>query len=348
MKIKAYRLSFTSPVHFAGARKDYSSSEKWLHSDTLYSAIMDAWSHLGINITANPREMGFYLSSAFPYYKKDKISPPLYFFPRPYMHTNLKVKEENIKKLKKIKWYEQGFFEQIINTIPVTNPDNKLYNEFFTNEDGFDEKFILEEEQPKVKVGRQGKDSEPYFVQRIYFKPPSGLFFLVVFKDDKEELKLTQALNFLQDEGLGSYRTIGFGSFTFSSEEIELRIPEQSDFCCTLSLFCPPGRDYLNAIMPGSSYELLKRGGWMTEEGHRTLRKKSINMFAEGSIFNFKGITTPDYGNIKIAGSVHDVSPGKERFGITHPVYRFGLGFFIPVKQINSSSMTPKGESKFV
>jgi CRISPR/Cas system CSM-associated protein Csm4 (group 5 of RAMP superfamily) len=73
-----------------------------------------------------------------------------------------------------------------------------------------------------------------------------------------------------------------------------------------------------------SSYDTLKRSGWITAEGYQTFRKKGVYMFAEGSVF--KGDASPK-GRKAI-----DITPDAEFIKLPHKIYRCGESIFLPVK----------------
>ena len=70
-----FRFRFTAPLHIANVRSDFDRSEKTVRSDSLYAAIIQAWSVLGIEhpILSNQNEntippLGFTISSLFLYF----------------------------------------------------------------------------------------------------------------------------------------------------------------------------------------------------------------------------------------------------------------------------------------
>jgi len=337
IKFNVIKLNFgDNPVHFATPSKDYTTSETILHSDTLYSALLDVAFNLDLLKSSDEGNYGFYLSSAFPYYYDSKNNKTYYFFPRPLI-TEVRPPDEYSKKWKKVKWIEKSLFEKII-----TNPDELQISEKniqgeFLIPDGlekFDSNFILKEEQPRVKVGLPGIDSEPYYVQRIYFQNNCGLFFITLFDNDEIKKIFYNILDFLKYEGFGSYRTIGFGQFTYTTDEgINISSPENSNYACTLSLFCPENKEQLFQMLKDASWQLIKRGGWITNHQYK-FRKKNVTMFSEGSIFfipdNAKNIKK--INSFKVIGSILNVAPSNENISIPYPVFRYGKGIFIPVK----------------
>jgi CRISPR-associated protein Csm4 len=66
-------------------------------------------------------------------------------------------------------------------------------------------------------------------------------------------------------------------------------------------------------------YEILERGGWIASPfSGRQLRRQSLRMFAEGSVFPVSRL-----------GELADVTP--EGFGNTHSIYRSGFSLSLPI-----------------
>lgn len=72
------------------------------------------------------------------------------------------------------------------------------------------------------------------------------------------------------------------------------------------------------------AYDLIRRGGWITDSGYNTFRKNIIYAFSPASIFNF---TTQ---NIAINGKIVDLCP--KGIALSHPIWRCGKSIFLPVK----------------
>jgi CRISPR-associated protein Csm4 len=180
--------------------------------------------------------------------------------------------------------------------------------------------FIYKKVSERVKIPRDRaqEDSDPFYMERVYFNN-AGLFFFV--QGDHLD-RLEAALHFLQFEGIGTDRNVGNGFFEFSYSDIELGIPQDSEYSSNLGLYYPDKEKVKAEIDDKSAYELIKRGGWITTPGHMTKEKKSVYMFSEGSIFKKKE-AIDGIGNI-------DLTP--EGIDIRHNIYRSGKSLFIPVK----------------
>jgi CRISPR/Cas system CSM-associated protein Csm4 (group 5 of RAMP superfamily) len=81
-----------------------------------------------------------------------------------------------------------------------------------------------------------------------------------------------------------------------------------------------------------SRFELIRRGGWITTQPYMTYRKKSIQMFREGSVFSLPKTRAVVENSFK-AGKTVDLRPelpeGMKQ--VEHPVWRVGKSIFIPV-----------------
>ena len=65
-----YKLHFKTPVHFSDEREDYGKSLHSLHSDATYAALLASLAKIDYPIPENG-ELGFTISSLFPFYQKD-------------------------------------------------------------------------------------------------------------------------------------------------------------------------------------------------------------------------------------------------------------------------------------
>jgi len=196
--------------------------------------------------------------------------------------------------------------------------------------------FMDKQVYPRVRVAREaGKDALPYYIERIYFKENSGMFAIAQYEGEEECKRLHTALKLLEDEGIGTDRHVGNGLFKFTTTDNFLlndSLPDSSDYGLNLSLFCPDSRDSLEAMIsdPGSRYEIVQRGGWLTTYPYMTYRKKTVHMFREGGIFRFPIKT------MMATGYTHDLAPNPvylpEGKAPQHPVWRCGKSLFVPVK----------------
>lgn len=324
-KFKVYKLHFTTPLHLGDERDDYSISLKTFHSDAMYAALTSCLAKIGKEIPEDG-DLGFSISSLFPFYQKGDENAVL-FFPK-LLKQKLPDLEDisDAKKVKKVAWLDLLNFQKLINGESLFDGNQNIESikdEFLTNEK-IDEKFISSQVSPRVTVSRDhSEDAKPFYMDRIYFKDKSGLFF--VAHGDTSMLEV--ALNVLQHEGIGTDRNVGNGFFEYNKEEIELEIP-QSDFVTNLSMFCPESEEQLSQMLNSNdvAYDFMKRGGWITTNPFNTLRKNTIHMFSPASVFKTEKVSS----EISIKGKIVDLKPEAD-LGIDHPIWRNGKSLFIPV-----------------
>lgn len=326
-KFKVYKLHFQGPLHLGDERDDYSVSLKTYQSDAMYAALTASLAKLGIDIP-DGGDLGFTISSLFPFYQPSENEDPIYFFPKPLKQKLPELKEvKNAKKVKKVVWFDKDYYEKLIHGEDLFEDENiinSLDGEFLSNR-SFDHEFIKSQVTPRVTVSRdQSEDAKPFYMDRIYFKGSSGLFFLV--KGETE--LLDKAMNLLQHEGIGTDRNIGNGFFTFKTDEIEMDFPD-SDYCMNLSMFWPENAEQLKLMLEGDvAYDFQKRGGWISTSPFNTYRKNSVHMFLPGSVFKMPNkLPQPN-----IIGKIGDLKPQSLKDVIKHPIYRNGKSIFIPVK----------------
>lgn len=327
MPQKLIRFHFRTPLHISSVRLDYGISEKILHSDSIYSAIISAWATLGLKVPnlKNGADLGFTISSLFPFFQKDEEPKPIYFFPKPLGIIQPEGYDDH-KPIKKIQYLDESSFQSILKK--ELKPDVKhIKGEFYikNGEKDFDSDFMQSEVYARNAVPRDEGDTQIYYIDRIFFKGNSGLFCLIDFDEKHPDIenKVMAAFRYLQDEGLGTDRHVGNGLFELGEDTINLSYPT-SNYAINLSLFCPEDKDVLKAMIDDKEtrYEITKRGGWISTEPYLTYRKKSIYMFKEGSIFKTDG---------EIKGKTVDLKPEIKPIEVNHSIYRVGKSLFVPI-----------------
>jgi CRISPR type III-A-associated RAMP protein Csm4 len=325
-RFKIYKLRFTSPLHLGDERADYDKSLSVYHSDSMYAAITAALAKTGHSIP-DTGDLGFIVSSLFPYFQKEGKS--VYFLPKVKKTDDFDT--DIRKKVKKIEWLDVNFFNKYINgksLFTADELDEDVLQDKYMSGTKIDDKFILKEVNPRVTVSRDfSKDANPFYMERLYFKYESGLYFIVT--GEKFET-IEKALNILKDEGIGTDRTIGNGFFEWESAEINLNLPS-SEYGTNLSMFIPESKKQLTEMLEdkNAAYSFQKRGGWITDEGLNTFRKNNIYMLNEGSVFKTK---ISDYS---IKGKIVDLKPNLNYESLgrkEHSVWRNGKAIFIPIK----------------
>lgn len=339
--------NFKGGLHLArGLTNTYDKTLETLHSDTLKSAIFVCALQL-----YGPEQIGrsfleqFRISSAFPFYCSSTKGRTFYFFPRPEMvrlpFNQVDEGAGKEKKLKKIRFLEKGLFQELLKgESDIDLSAKNLYGSFATD-GAIDFKEILDTEgcsaitttEPyqHVHIPRDyGSDSVPYYVDKIYFHHNAGLFFLLDAEENVKEMVLA-AMKLLADTGIGTDRNIGNGQFEVAYDEMHLDVPtpEKANYQLNLSLYCPEESEVKDSIMQ-SFYGLTKRGGYISSPSkpeHQTIRKRSVFMFTEGSLFPYREGRR---------GKIEDLKP---KFAtLDHPIWRDGQPIFIPFNYPNHES----------
>ncbi len=196
------------------------------------------------------------------------------------------------------------------------------------------------EKRPKIAVDRVNAATNLYhtgFVQFNWDQPNNeirslaGLYFLLEFPEEDKSLEtnLHAALLLLGEEGVGGRRSSGAGRFEIEWEsslpkdwQNILNPPKDITHYCAISLFWDDDLSILSDLITDQcSYEIQERRGWIagSPSGHN-LRRKSVQMFLEGSVFPFPH---------QPLGKLADVTPGGFK---DHKIYRNGIALSIPIK----------------
>lgn len=323
-----YKLHFTSPLHLGDARDDYGISLKSIASDTMYAALISCLAKLGEEIPTDG-DLGCTISSLFPFYQKDKEDEnAVLFFPKPLKQTlppSKKAVEER-KKIKKVAWLDTSYFTKILRGEQLfdeqTIGGNAIQGEYMTDAP-IDKDFISSQVSPRVTVSRDfSEDAKPFYMDRVTFKGYSGLFFIA----DGDVTRLENALNLLQHEGIGTDRNVGNGYFEYSTDKIEIDVPDAADFAMSLSSFVPESKKQLQAMLDSDdvAYDFQRRGGWITTPPNNTLRKNVIYTFTSASVFKHQCDGVETFGRVGI-----DLKPDLPM--VEHPIWRCGRALFLPI-----------------
>lgn len=327
--LKVYKLHFTSPLHISNNRSDYAISYQTIASDTMYAALTSCLSKLGEDIPKDG-DLGFSISSLFPFYQKTEGEKTSYFFPKPMLAKLPTLDIENNKKIKKIAWVDSSYFSQILfgKDLQETNGKDKLINDI-------QGKYLCGGRLPKkdfiqscgiqrVSIEDRSMHSEakPYFVDRIKFEDHAGLFF--IYQGNEEVLD--KALSLLSVEGIGTDRNIGNGFFEFEKDTISLDIPASADNFVNLSILFPENKEQVLSFMDSANiaYELQRRGGWITSYPFQTLRKNYLYGFKEGSVLKKQTST------LETVGMIVDLRP-KYNDNNLHSIWRCGRSLILPI-----------------
>lgn len=321
-ELKIYKLRFTSALHISNSRSDYGISLKTIDSDTIYAALTSCLAKLGETIPENG-DLGFTISSLFPYYQKTKEDKPLYFFPKP---INAKIPDtaENRKQIKKIKYLNADYFSDILSgTIEKIKNKEHIQGDYLCSEE-IDKDFIYSKVDQRVRIEDRTlqEDAEPYFVDKVFFKDYSGMFFIV----QGNTTLLDKALPLLAIEGIGTDRNIGNGFFEYTTDTISIDIPQKANYFLNLSMFFPESKEQLSALMNDENiaYDIQRRGGWITSYPFQSLRKNVIYGFSTGSVFR------KDTFGLETLGKIVDLRPKWNDTNLHH-IFRCGRALILPI-----------------
>lgn len=322
MSLWCAKFSFLDRVHFGSLGVGLESVEETLHSDSLYSALCHAWAacfggdDLKELIARFQSSPPFLLSSAFPYLRETFLLPkPM---TRPAGFADETMRQEYGKVLKATTYLPRELFVGWIQDMafPPTQIEEvpPLVAQVFQKE-------LI----PRVALGRENAVSAIFQVGVVRFARNGGLYVLIRLHDEVMLPKLRTALELLGEMGVGGERTYGLGRFMVelapAGAAWQVFEEERGPRYLTLSLSCPNAED-LQRLDERCAYGLIERKGWIhSPYTYRQLKRKSVVMFAEGSVFSQA-----------LSGQVLDVTPTVwERAG-SHPIYRFALPFYVSVQ----------------
>ena len=347
----AIRLSFHHSLHIGSHREEYDRSDSMLHSDSLYSAIIAAWKILGVehpvleysrNVVPRDLDLGFTISSFFPFFRENAEAKPVYFFPLPKPG----LKADKLRRYKDIKWLDLDVFKSYLQA--ETNKEANPCGNYLTTHPGFIKSkqerkkhlsnfpkpafsdyqdFMQSEVQPRAYVPRMDDgqaDTVIFYIERIFFRKHSGLFGLAVFDNEEVQVKVKIALDYLTDAGIGTDRNVGHGQFEYEMDKFEhfADLPN-SEHALNLSMFLPESKEQLSQMLDSEHgcHELMKRGGWITTGDLLSYRKDAVYMFREGGVFKANAHSK--------MGATVNLRPAI--LGHGDPVLRVGKSVFLPI-----------------
>ncbi len=190
---------------------------------------------------------------------------------------------------------------------------------------------------PRVTVGRINSASNLFHAGKTHFAEGCGLWFGVDWRIPDAPLGIgwtvqgafDQALQMLQDDGLGGERSTGYGTFHLStSDQLTVGVlPKTDELAYLLSRYNPKEAEILLALdaNKGIAYRLESVSGWLRSPSGAAQRRKRVYFLCEGSL-----IRQPAQNP---SGQVVNIAPDYENngvqpiAGVSHPVYRYGLAF---------------------
>ncbi|MCW3134679.1 MAG: type III-A CRISPR-associated RAMP protein Csm4 [Methanophagales archaeon] len=353
--MRVWKLEPRAHFHLGEKEAILEQTADYIHSDTLFSAICNAYRLLyGEEELKNMLELfsgwnpPFLISSAFAYVDKIFTLPlPLSIDWDKYVDREVverlnadreekekKEKFDILKTLKKVKFVSEQIFrcvmkeergiedyindKNIIQGILFDSEEVAALRKRFDVRENKDIKIWSKQEVPRVVIDRKTSSSNIYHFGEVSFARNCGLYFLMDLRQKEYKRKVEAAIRVLGDGGIGGDRTYGKGLFKVEFEKMELDMEPKSHFV-TLSLYYPREEE-VSTVMEGY-YELMKRGGWIYSVDAKGMRRRTVRMLAEGSV-----VKSADKD---LYGALANVKPG----GIDlHEVYRYGFAFAVPVE----------------
>lgn len=314
--LKIVCLRFDSGFHLGfGRGEEYDRSAVVLHSDTIAGALCSMRAEMGETDIRGFLD-SFRVSSAMP------IWHGRLFLPLPPDKSCIRVRGNDpmLKRLKRLQWIEQPLWEQLARdgNLEIESAMISRCGTAIASGEGREILLLRNSLEQKVCVGHQDGDTNPYFFDRVF--PGEGVEFGVIYQTDDEAM-FRATWNVLSDVGIGTGKTTGNGQFRVDFREMTIQTPD-SDARQLLSMWIPSAEELERGLDPRSSYQLLKRGGYMAGASDPALRnfvKNEVWMIAPGAI-----LLGPNP-----EGSVVDLRPE----GVNcHPVWRDGRAISLPFK----------------
>ncbi len=309
------RLTALGPWHLGARGVGMEASETYVGADTLFSALCHAWLHLYGDVEAflQPFLDGtapFRISSAFPF------GPEGWYPVRPLRAA---MSWGGPKLLRNVRYVHENAWQTWAGGAEPPQGQWEVHGSFLCPSGKHAP--VRVEAVPHVALHRQTSASNLYFIGEVYFRKGCGMALLVDYEDETWYNRVLSLLEWLGDNGLGGERTSGRGQFSVADAQAPLAFGDARQVVL-LSPYVPAGADEIAAWdLSGSSYSLLTRRGFMEPAGRAGgLRRKSLRMFAEGSVLHRKPNTD------KPTGLLADVTP--EVFDL-HRIYRYGVPFTV-------------------
>lgn len=332
---KIYKLHFTAPLHISDPHDDLGSSQKIIHSDTLYAALMSCLAKGG-EVLPEDGDLGFTVSSLFPYFQKDKDSAPVYFLPIPMQAKQAELTDASMaKKVKKVQWIDSALYSKVLSGESLFDGTGKYFPYI---QEGYltvcelpedingSREFVRSEVSQRVTLqSRTGEDDAlPYYVDKILFRHHAGFYFIA----EGDTTLLEKALQLLSMEGIGTDRNVGYGFFEYTMDTFSIDLPQRGNHQLSLSLFIPESEDQLSKLMNSEqvAYDFVRRGGWITTYPYMTLRKNAIYGFLPGSVFHKEEDEVAT-----LIGKIVDLKPTAADMEIAHHVWRNGKAIMLPI-----------------
>lgn len=187
---------------------------------------------------------------------------------------------------------------------------------------------------PRVTVDRISSASTIFHIGHVRFAEECGLWFGVQWRQPERFIAGTSTtyaesvaaiLEFLQDEGLGGDRSVGYGTFALEIAPESVVLPDAApgSLAWLLSRFHPCTSTEIAVLQAeGVAYHLVDVAGWLRSPDGPAQRRRRIYLLTEGS-----SIVAGD----GVLGNLVDVTPeyANPSGVLPHRVYRAGFGLTV-------------------
>lgn len=281
----------------------FSITEPIIHSDTLFSAMVNCY----VKLYGNEKITDFI--------KKIKVSSifiglgikgkEIYILPKPSIEPKFLegADRDKRKEWKKIKFLSKDIFEKVIKRdeeisfkkwsgIAFTDKEYDNLKISSMEKEKFKKlNFINKYTEMKNALNRYTGASEELFPKEVLeFQSIGNINPFLYFFIEQYDTEILASLRLMADEGLGGERSTGKGILD-GIEESQIDFTIDFDRYISLSLTMPSNVD---EAKKAENYNFIKRGGYAFYGRGTGQRKKRIRMFDIGSIFTEKieGINT--------------------------------------------------------
>ena len=321
---KIIKLKQLTPLHLGtGKENQYDFSAADLHSDTLTAALAAIRAQQGETSGMEDFHQSFTISSAFPYWDD------IYFLPKSIGKIKVKVAGKDEKtyrnQINNLKYIDVALWNDLVRGNELMIEESQLKDDFLLHTvPGFEKPYKSQVNQRVNLSHTAQEEASSFFFNWKYFHKKAGLYCLTDATGELFEA-LFNLFKLLGESGLGTDRNTGGGKFEVEAGTLDLPDIPDANHTMLLSLYIPTKDEVTHLKIKSAQYRLLLRGGFMAgsdDERFRHLRKRSVYMFAVGSLFP---VTKHLTGKIVNLAPVHN----DERM---HPVFRSGRPFCLPVK----------------
>jgi len=269
-----------------------------LHSDTIAAAIMWSLAEMGKEEELEDliRDASLRVSSAFPFVAAE--GRRVLFAPKPLIPPPGGEKLEDSTKKKRYKeatYVEVSIFNRLIKgdlTVEkLFEGIGKVYEvreEFIVEGGSIADYAIKTVEVERNRVNRLSGRADDFFLSRGAFYQRGGIYFVV--KGSGAWLSAArQALQFLQDRGIGGEISIGYGHFSLAEvkEEDIFDPPREPEASVLLSLYYPKQEEWasIRSSKERLFYSLVRRAG-----RRRKGLRKGVWLLGEGSVIPLREV----------------------------------------------------------